>query len=1379
MSGKLSAASTPRTFTEQETISSTNSSIRSPSEGSNKTEIEETKKPVSQDFHLYSLIVPEDVLTIIFTIFATCLASLTPVATTKMLSKIFDDLSGFISGEKFNNDLQEFMKVLKWDCFSLAFIGIGSLIFGTIAVSGFMKLGERQQRRLRFSIYNSLLNKDFQWLDGKGDINGKLVLINRCIEEYRSGVSEVSAIFLKNVLTVISLTVTSFIFSWRLTLISMTTVPFITVFSLVLMSLISKYTIKENEYSSELTQLLDWNLNSYEWIKIIGGRYKEAEKFAKISENSTKSFMRQRLYSSLNIGLMKTLAFLMFIETLWFGSFLTKHNYNSSGDVFACFYACLSITTIISGLTGLVAQLKKSSIALNTTFEFIDDERNNKKKREKGIVDKNSIRLVLRDINNYVSFENGDIKFDNITFHYPTRPDTIILKNVNIDILSNQTTFILGKSGSGKSTIASLLLKLYDYNSEKLHNSGFITIDRYDISHLTIEQLTNNITFVEQKTSLFNGSIKENLLLGSDYKLEEDISHDEFINKILEITILRGFIDSLADGMDTIIGNDSGIFLSGGQQQRIAIARALIRDTPILILDEATSALDTILKEKINKSIREWRNGKTTIVITHDYFLVDDDDFLYFMKEGQVVESGYKKNLLLNDNSIFKKMSSFSYNKDKSLVSKRNYKYNGIFDSIYGEPLNYRSSAMVNNDVLSKRLSTLSTNLLSLMVDLNNTEEELGVPNENTEYNVEDNEDVIQYKKKEEDKEDKGKEIKEDLLPVRVLLYKFRSLITSKWSIIFGLIATVLTNVCNPIFSYTFSKLINGVVPTSSGYASNSYMIQWSFTVIGIIFADGIFTVLSSYLLGYGAEKMVFAIRQKSFNRILIQNIIWFSKCKPSETIALIVNDARDLRCIVYDYLTVFVGLTILTSMGAIWSLIIGWKLALVGLSFIPLFIIAGIFYSIMMKTSEDQYKTKISNLENYLHETVTGIRTINYLNIKQVFIDRFNEKLVQVSIIGDSRAFKIGIGISLVDLLIGIAQSVLFYYGLKLILENNYTLIQVMQIITLILFSIGNTSTLLRKIPLISRGQRAGCYILKLLELPSNFENSSGFIIPEYGNKTGGEDSGKILIDINNLNFAYESNPNLRVLKNLNLKIYQNEVVSIVGESGSGKSTLISLILNLYELRSPPPSSNNSTYNNGNCDMIKLLGVSINSINPKWFHENIAVVQQQHRFFNGTILENLTYCLPERAGYNVEGKQDVIWDALELVDMREYVESLSDGLNTRMGDQNTSLFSGGQNQRMCIARALIRKPKILVLDECTSALDPENTRKICDLIKDVLIEKLGMTVIIVTHAKELMKISDKIICLKDGYCIETGDFETLMHRRKYLYNLINSNFDI
>ncbi|OWB54635.1 ATPase activity protein [[Candida] boidinii] len=1378
MSGKSSTASTPRTFTEQETISSTSSSIMPSSEDSSKTVMGEPEESVSQDFHLYSLIRPEDTFTIIFTIFSTCLAALTPVATTKMLSKIFDDLSDFISSEKFNNDVQEYMKTLKWDCFSLAFIGIGSLIFGTTAVSGFMKLGERQQRRLRFSIYDSLLNKNFQWLDGKGDINGKLVLVNRCIEEYRSGVSEVSAIFLKNVLTVISLTVTSFIFSWRLTLISMASVPFITIFSLILMSLISKYTIKENEYSSELTQLLDWNLNSFEWIKIIGGKYKEAEKFKSISENSTKSFIRQRLYISLNIGLMKTLAFLMFIETLWFGSFLTKHNYNSSGDVFACFYACLSITTIISGLTGLIAQLKKSSIALNTTFKFLDDDRNNKKKHEKEIVDKNSIRLVLTDINNYVSFENGDIKFDNITFHYPTRPDTVILKNVSIDILSNQTTFILGKSGSGKSTIASLLLKLYDYNSEKLNNSGFITIDRYDISHLTIEQLTNNITLVEQKTSLFNGSIKENLLLGSDYKLEQDITDDEFINKILEITMLRNLIDSLADGMDTIIGNDSGIFLSGGQQQRIAIARALIRDTPILILDEATSALDSILKEKINKSIREWRNGRTTIIITHDYFLVDDDDFLYFMKEGQVVESGYKKDLLLNDNSIFKKMSSFSYNKDDSLVSKRNTKYNnGITDSIYGEHLNYRSSAMMSNDVLSKRLSTLSTNLLSLMIDLNNAEDELAAPNDNTEYNTADNADEIRYKK-EEGKEVKGEEVKEDLLPVRILLYKFRSLITSKWSIIFGMIATVLANVCNPIFSYTFSKLINGVVPTQSGYASNSYMIQWSFTVIGIIFADGIFTVLSTYLLGYGAEKMVFAIRQKSFNRILIQNIIWFSKCKPSETIALIVNDARDLRSIIYDYSTVLVGLTILTSMGAIWSLIIGWKLALVGLSFIPLFMIAGIFYSIMMKTSEDQYKTKISNLENYLHETVIGIRTINYLNIKQVFIDTFNEKLIQVSIIGNSRAFKIGLGISLVDLLIGIAQSVLFYYGLKLILENNYTLIQVMQIITLILFSIGNTSTLLRKIPLISRGQRAGCYILKLLELPSTFENSSGFIMPEYDNNDSSdtENNDKVLIDINNLNFAYESNPNLKVLKNLNLKIYQNEVVSIVGESGSGKSTLISLILNLYELRS---SAHSNSGNADNRDMIKLLGVSINSINPKWFHENIAVVQQQHRFFNGTILENLTYCLPESAEYHVEGNQDVIWDALELVDMREYVESLSDGLNTRMGDQNTSLFSGGQNQRMCIARALIRKPKILVLDECTSALDPENTRKICDLIKEVFIKKLGMTIIIVTHAKELMKISDKIICLKDGYCTETGDFNTLMYRRKYLYNLINSNFEM
>ena len=228
-------------------------------------------------------------------------------------------------------------------------------------------------------------------------------------------------------------------------------------------------------------------------------------------------------------------------------------------------------------------------------------------------------------------------------FAYPSRPDEFVLKQANLSFPAGETTFIIGKSGSGKSTIGNLLLRFYDAQS------GEMTIDRENIQSLDTNWLRNNITLVQQSSVLFNDTIFQNIALG---KKNHGVARIEEVKRCLAMAELTETVDRLPRKFFTVVGS-GGNSLSGGQKQRIAIARARLRDTPILVLDEATSALDHSNKTLVMEAIRKWRKNKTTIIITHDISQIARDDYVYVLQDGVCTQEGYRYALDLVMNGPF------------------------------------------------------------------------------------------------------------------------------------------------------------------------------------------------------------------------------------------------------------------------------------------------------------------------------------------------------------------------------------------------------------------------------------------------------------------------------------------------------------------------------------------------------------------------------------------------------------------------------------------------------------------------------------------------------------------------------------------------------
>jgi ATP-binding cassette subfamily B protein len=227
----------------------------------------------------------------------------------------------------------------------------------------------------------------------------------------------------------------------------------------------------------------------------------------------------------------------------------------------------------------------------------------------------------------------GNVRFDNVSFGYEVGRD--ILKNISFEVFPGQQVAIVGASGSGKSTLISLLLRLYD------PTSGQIFIDGHDVRDYTLDSLRQQISVVLQDSVLFAVSVRENIAYGNLLASDRDIERAALLANA------NDFISQLPDGYETILG-ERGANLSGGQRQRIAIARAAIRQAPIIILDEATTGLDSVSERAVNEALQRLSQEKTTFIISHNLRSVENADLILYLENGQILEQGTHKQLLKN-----------------------------------------------------------------------------------------------------------------------------------------------------------------------------------------------------------------------------------------------------------------------------------------------------------------------------------------------------------------------------------------------------------------------------------------------------------------------------------------------------------------------------------------------------------------------------------------------------------------------------------------------------------------------------------------------------------------------------------------------------------
>lgn len=1292
-------------------------------------------------------------------------------------------------------------------------------------------------------------------------------------------------------------------------------------------------------------------------VKAFTAEERQSRRFMAYIDETVMAWNKLAVIYGARMGLTATLTLVMFTSGFWYGSYLVQHNKTSPGNVLTTFWSCLllgeSISTILqllqiiemgkvaaASLSKLVQELPASdnTVAVDmdptspSSSSFAskrhreDDDAANAKAsdlrfakahRVSHSTGKARARHRHRQHRSIVPMRKiwpakeciGEISIHGLSFSYPSRPHDAVLQNVSMFIPSGETTFIVGGSGSGKSTISHLLLGLYD------EYEGAIHIDDQDVRYLDPVWARSNIAAVEQNPIIFDMSLHDNIALGLCGKISETVEQKanhvprlarSRVKEACRMTLLDRDIAKMPQGYDTKLGA-GGINLSGGQKQRVALARAIIRNPPVLVLDEATSALDVKGRLLVGEFFRHWRQGKTTIIITHDLKQVLEGDFVYMLEQSRLVEQGYRVDLESRPKSRFAAMlasqqgkdspqkssseagrkedlpsptglewrasraldKSFAREQDEDMRHTRasrwasDFRFGSVPVAMSPEPPSYdaskcnphvgpariistrpypnryhmpsriesieslqsiagqnarkrTSSTSCNSELVRSAtvagrpghqramsslssISSTSTVLGLRPLRLAETQQEQAVKEMGTQKSLElasvavsqrrpnglqrkewSSGELIDYTlaiEKMTDLPDNCNYGLEEAHTGRVVELagegendsspnKPRTLAMSKllfralkesWTtqprhgvLLLGFVATILGSATQPAFSFILGKLL----ATMGREGQEREVLIFSLAVLGLAFLDGVLQFVRFTVLQYCANIWIRVLRVRIIAKVFRQDKAWFDETRNSSSALLIkiVKDGEDAKSFVSRIVGELLLFGTLISTVFVWAIIISWQLTLAGLALGPLFYVVIAAQSKLIMRYERQNKLQRERVAKRFYNMVHNVREIRSMALDEVFGDSFRDAVRWVESYGIRSAPFSGFGYGLKDACTYLAQALLYYVGAVLMLRGRLTLERMMIVANLIVFGVTYATQVIAYLPNLSKAIQALHDLASLLQM----RDSSSHELLGHGQPTI-----QGAVSFRDVSFSYPARPETRVLDKCSFDIGVGERVALVGQSGCGKSTIAALVQRLYEPQSGV--------------IVVDETWPLNKIDVHHLRQNLACVAQKSDLFDDTIRNNILL--------GNEGATPTMLDtALRQACCTDIISQLEAGVDTRVGEDASNL-SGGQKQRIALARALVRADaRVRILDECTSALDPENQARVAASLLDHderdregaaaaaaagssrdTYAARGPTTIVVTHKLELMKRCDRILVMEHGRVVQSGSFHILL----------------
>ncbi|KAI6185252.1 Multidrug resistance protein pgp-3 [Aphelenchoides besseyi] len=836
--------------------------------------------------------------------------------------------------------------------------------------------------------------------------------------------------------------------------------------------------------------------------------------------------------------------------------------------------------------------------------------------------------------------------------------------------------------------------------------NGEILLDGIPINELNVSWLRCQFGVVSQEPSIFSASIATNLRFG-----KVDATDSEIV-AACRLANAHEFISKLPQGYETVVGDGGGVRLSGGQKQRLAIARALIRNPSVLLLDEATSALDTESERVVQAALDTASANRTTITIAHRLSTIRNSDCIFVFDQGQIVESGTHIELMSCEDSHYRQL----------VLAQEIEKLEEKDESLASSTEDLRRGGSSRFSSLTKRRAYDS-------------------------QDIEDEEDVTEPLKKDVEQEKR-----------MASLWEIFQFARPEWLLVFfGLLCTCARGAAWPTFAIIYGRIFRSLTVATSQNLTGSLVAKiegenlingFSFVCLGIVIGSA--TFVAGFLLAKTGELLTMRLRIQVFKNLLSQDGAFYDRQENSTgrlttrlaTDAPNVQNAIDQR--LSDFLQGFLSLCGGLVVGCVFSV------KMVGIAVASACVIVAlqllITHWLKQRTIRDlQLADEASKIAS---ESIEHVRTVQSLARQDYVIDLFctgTEKSLDINscCLASELPYKRSIKRNLVQAASYALNGSYFSFHFGVSYMAGFWLVKHGWISPFIIFQVVESVT-----------DSAFAIMLAAAYFPEYLRaRVAAALMFEMMNERPAIDSlserGRLnvvdgTVELKSVAFAYPSVSQRIVLRNLSLMIEKGKSIALVGHSGCGKSTVIQLLERFYD-----PMAGR----------IEIDQMDIREANLRHLRDHIALVGQESQLFDLTIRENICYGLE-----GVDEKRLI--EAAKFSHVHEFVSALPQKYETKVGSRGSQL-SGGQRQRIAIARAVIRNPKILLLDEATAALD-SNSEK---LVQEAL-ENASRTSIIVAHRLSTIQRCDLIVVLKDGMVIESGTHQQLLTRKGAYFQL-------
>ncbi|CAJ1940686.1 unnamed protein product [Sphenostylis stenocarpa] len=1077
-------------------------------------------------------------------------------------------------------------------------IGVGAFFAAFFQVSCWVITGERQAARIRGLYLKAILRQDISFFDkgtNSGEVVGRMsgdtVLIQEAMGEKVGKFIQYVACFFGGI-------VIAFIKGWLLSLVLLSSLPLLVLSGSIMSFAFAKMASRGQVAYSEAATVVERTIGSFRTVASFTGEKQAIAQYNKYLTKAYRVGVQEGLAGGFGFGLVRLFVYCTYGLTIWFGGKMVLEKGYTGGQVISVFFAVLTGSMSLGQASPSITAFAAGQAAAFKMFETI--------KREPDIDAYDSSGQQLDDI-------SGDIELREVCFSYPSRRDEQIFNGFSISISSGTTAALVGQSGSGKSTVISLIERFYD------PQAGEVLIDSINVREFQLKWIRQKIGLVSQEPVLFTCSIKENIAYGKDGATDEEIRAAAVLANAAK------FIDKFPHGLDTMVG-EHGTQLSGGQKQRICIARAILKDPRILLLDEATSALDAESERVVQETLDRIMINRTTVIVAHRLSTIRNADVIAVIHQGKVIEKGTHTELTKDPDGAYSQLIRLQEIKRESEQYDANYlsRPEDIVDSerqssrfSFPQSLSQGSSGRRNSSQHSFRIS----NLLPTTQDFFDTSEGgSGVlPSE------------ASHKHKE------------------ISFLRIAHLNKPEIPLLFmGTLAAAVTGAILPIVGLLLSHMINTFFEPADELQKDSKF--WALIFVALSVGAFIFLPLRSYFFGVAGSKLIKRIRLKCFEKIIHMEVGWFDKVENSSGAlgARLSTDAASIRTLVGDALGLLVQdiATVITALAIAFDA--NWQLSLIVLVLVPLVVLNGHLQMKSMQGFSKDAKKLYEEASQVANDAVGNIRTVAAFCAEEKVMKLYQKKCagpIQASI-RQGLVSGTGFGLSLFFLFSVYACS--FYAGAKLVQNGKTSISDVFRVF----FSLSMAAIAMSQsgfmTPAASKAKSSASSVFAILDQKSRIDTSdeSGITLQQVKGE----------IEFHHVTFKYPTRPNVLVFNDLSLTIHAGETVALVGESGSGKSTVISLLQRFYD-----PDSG----------QITLDGTEIQKLQLKWFRQQMGLVSQEPVLFNDTIRANIAY------GKGGNATEAEIIAAAELANAHKFISSLQQGYDTLVGERGIQLSGG------------------------------------------------------------------------------------------------------